>query len=230
MYNLKPPTTYSRHVVYLNDLTNPYHLKFSRSYPRVYQAFQPNAPDGKSINYAIKRLFHGSNQLVRFPLIKCSKQGNDFGLGFYTTSDEEQARRFAKKIAERHGGQDRVSSYLFDDSILRDYKVLNFPMSNLRWLDYITINRMQGKPQHVADLKTFIDFNNLGELLHQQPDYVSGPIADGQLFNILEQYMKGEIWPSDALKALHSEKYTDQIVFKNQDLLNKLKFDEKNSH
>ncbi len=46
-------------------------------------------------------LYHGSNMIVEQPKILQSERMLDFGTGFYTTSNKEQAVRRAELVAER---------------------------------------------------------------------------------------------------------------------------------
>ena len=42
------------------------------------------------------KLYHGSSVVVRKPLIARGRKTTDFGKGFYTTTDFEQAARWAR--------------------------------------------------------------------------------------------------------------------------------------
>ncbi|MCL1894864.1 MAG: DUF3990 domain-containing protein, partial [Holophagaceae bacterium] len=46
-------------------------------------------------------LYHGSNTEVTEPQLLGQVRGLDFGQGFYTTTNEKQAKRFAKTVRER---------------------------------------------------------------------------------------------------------------------------------
>ena len=43
-----------------------------------------------------KILYHGSYALVDKPSLDMCKDGKDFGMGFYLTTDKKQAERFTK--------------------------------------------------------------------------------------------------------------------------------------
>jgi len=49
------------------------------------------------------KLYHGSNVEVRNPKIHSNLRALDFGAGFYLTSSEAQAIRWAKIVARRRG-------------------------------------------------------------------------------------------------------------------------------
>lgn len=46
-------------------------------------------------------LYHGSNVKVKSPQLLKNQRELDFGNGFYTTSDFDQASRWAKRTAQR---------------------------------------------------------------------------------------------------------------------------------
>lgn len=57
-------------------------------------------------------VFHGSNQIVKEPSISYSKNYLDFGKGFYITTFQNQAEKWAKRKASRYGGNERNRFYL----------------------------------------------------------------------------------------------------------------------
>ena len=65
------------------------------------------------------RLYHGSTVSVRKPSLRPGRPNADFGKGFYTTSNLEQAIRWAHIKQEREEAQYAiVSVYEFDESLL----------------------------------------------------------------------------------------------------------------
>ena len=46
-------------------------------------------------------LYHGSDQIIKTPEIRLSVRTLDFGQGFYTTTNKEQAVDFAIKVYNR---------------------------------------------------------------------------------------------------------------------------------
>jgi hypothetical protein len=60
-------------------------------------------------------IYHGSNEAVGTPNLSLSRKNLDFGPGFYTTLNKGQAVDFARKVANRKGGNNpSVSVYDFD--------------------------------------------------------------------------------------------------------------------
>ena len=59
-------------------------------------------------------LFHASNVEVNMPILVESNRMLDFGPGFYTTTNREQAVRFAKSVMVKRGGTPMINIYEFD--------------------------------------------------------------------------------------------------------------------
>ena len=59
-------------------------------------------------------LYHASNCEVKMPMLVASNRLLDFGPGFYTTTNREQAVRFAKGVVSKRGGDPFLNVYEFD--------------------------------------------------------------------------------------------------------------------
>ena len=140
-------------------------------------------------------LYHGSNIAVTQPQIIVSNRALDFGAGFYTTSSEEQAVRWAKLQALRRGkGTPTVSVYEFDDTKAADLAILCFPSADVDWLRYVTDNRKSAYS---------------GE----KYDVVIGPVANDNTMPVISDYMAGTINVETALILLKPQKLADQYAF-----------------
>ena len=62
-------------------------------------------------------LYHGSNIEVKEPRILKLSHALDFGPGFYTTLNRDQAVDFAGKVVLRKGGIPVVNEYEIDETI-----------------------------------------------------------------------------------------------------------------
>jgi hypothetical protein len=54
-------------------------------------------------------LYHGSNTIVETPCLIAHNRFLDFGNGFYTTPNKDQALRFAQIVVQRRGGAEIVT-------------------------------------------------------------------------------------------------------------------------
>ena len=65
------------------------------------------------------RLYHGSNVEVRNPSLRYGRHKTDFGKGFYTTTQKEQAEKWTEiKLDRAKTGKKTVSVYEVDDALL----------------------------------------------------------------------------------------------------------------
>ena len=82
-------------------------------------------------------LYHGSNMKVETPQLILSNRTLDFGSGFYTTSDESQATRWAKlQTKRRKKGEAVLSIYDFDEAQAGNLAILRFEEADQKWLKY----------------------------------------------------------------------------------------------
>ncbi|MCI8635141.1 MAG: DUF3990 domain-containing protein [Eubacterium sp.] len=50
-------------------------------------------------------IYHGSTVIVEYPMIRHNQWTLDFGQGFYTTSNKEQAIRWVQKVKHRRDAE-----------------------------------------------------------------------------------------------------------------------------
>lgn len=143
-------------------------------------------------------IFHGSNVLVEKPQIIVSGVYKDFGYGFYCTSIEKQARKWA--LTKKGESIVSVFSYQEDNAL----RIKSFPKMTDEWLDFVVDCRRGIKHEY---------------------DIVEGPMADDQIWDYVEDFMEGAI-TREAFWVLAKFKYpTHQIVFCTQESLRTLKFE-----
>ena len=131
-------------------------------------------------------LFHGSNVKVEKPEIIVMGFYKDFGYGFYCTSFEKQAQKWA--LTKRGNSVVSVYSFQKDESL----KTLSFPEMTEDWLDFV-INCCEG--------------------VKHDYDIVEGPMADDQIWDYVEDLMDGTI-TREAFWVLAKFKHpTHQVVF-----------------
>ncbi len=153
-------------------------------------------------------LFHGSNVKVDKPKIIPSKRLLDFGMGFYLTSDLEQAKKWAVRTTNRREeGMPTVSIFTIEEKELENLNVLKFCGADKAWLRYISANRTD---------KSAVDFF----------DIVIGPVANDQAIRTVNNYIKGYFSEDIAIQLLLPQNLKDQYTFKTENALSKLKFKE----
>lgn len=151
-------------------------------------------------------LYHGSNVKVREPkLLKVQRQ-LDFGKGFYTTTDFQQASIWAKRTSRiRKTGRPYVSVYNFDEKMFDNLRVLHFNNANKEWLDFVTLNRRE-------------------KIVQNEWDIVWGPVANDQTMQTLILYLDGYLTEEETLARLLPQKLKDQMVLKTKAALGYLHF------
>lgn len=88
------------------------------------------------------KLYHGSNLIVDNPILLKNQRNLDFGKGFYTTTDYEQAAKWAKnKIRRLETGEPIVNVYFIDEDSMNQLKCLRFSSPDEAWLRFVTANR-----------------------------------------------------------------------------------------
>ena len=85
-------------------------------------------------------VYHGSNVEVRKPSLLKSRKNTDFGRGFYTTTQKEQAEHWASiKIDRAKKGRRIVSVFEIDDDLLTnsELKIREFHGPDEAWLNFV---------------------------------------------------------------------------------------------
>ena len=119
------------------------------------------------------KVYHGSLVVVEKPEIRVSDRYLDFGYGFYTTMNEEQAIKWTEKQKNRKGTNiGYVSMYDFDiEKAESELKIIRFDKADKEWLDFVSVNR-KGQCQETYDI-------------------VIGPVADDGVYEVVRFYEIG---------------------------------------
>ena len=144
-------------------------------------------------------LYHGTTEIIQYPDISFSKDYLDFGRGFYLTTFQRQAEKWAMRKALRKQKTAVINVYKLSDS-LNQYHVLRFNNENDKWLDFICACRS-------------------GKAVYQKYDIIIGPVANDDVFKTVDLYFRG-IWDRQkTLNELRYYKMNDQICITNQEVL-----------
>jgi len=153
------------------------------------------------------KLYHGSTVTVKNPSTRPGRVNTDFGKGFYTTVDYEQAARWARIRRERAGeGNAVVSVYEVDDALLQrnDMRIMAYEGATIGWLDFVVGNRRYA-PLHDYDI-------------------VLGPVANDNLYATISLYENGELSAEAAIVQLKTHVLFNQVSFHSQSAIKNLKF------
>jgi len=152
------------------------------------------------------RLYHGSNVEVRKPSLRLSRKKTDFGRGFYTTTNPEQAEHWTSiKLDRAKFGRRIVSVFEIDDALLTnpELKIREFYGPDEEWLNFV-VDCRKGV-QHDFDL-------------------VFGPVANDKVFTVVNLYESGVLDAPAAIAELKAYKTYDQLSFHSQRVITSLKF------
>lgn len=153
-------------------------------------------------------LYHGSNVEVKEPILLKVQRELDFGRGFYTTSDLEQAIRWAWRTAKRRGESNAfVTVYEVNEDELKNIRLLSFDSPNVEWLNLVVKNRK-------------------GEYIAGDWDIISGPVADDQTAQVIDLYLEGAYDEEEAIRRFLTQRLKDQYAFKTNEALKLLIFKE----
>ena len=153
-------------------------------------------------------LYHGSNVEVKEPILLKIQRELDFVKGFYTTSDLEQAARWAERTAKRRGESNAfVTVYEVNEDELKNIRLLSFDSPNVEWLNFVVKNRK-------------------GEYIAENWDIISGPVADDQTAQVIDLYLEGAYDEEEAIRRFLTQRLKDQYAFKTNEALKLLIFKE----
>ena len=149
-------------------------------------------------------LYHGSNIEVREPNLLFSRSSLDFGAGFYTTTDIEQAKKWATRVTKlREKGSPLISVFETIEEIWPELSVLKFDKADRDWLNLVVGFR--------TDQNNAINY-----------DVISGPVANDRTIDVINQYISGA-YPEDiALRLLLPMKFKDQWTIKTEKAISAL--------
>jgi hypothetical protein len=157
-------------------------------------------------------LYHGSDQIIKTPELRPSIRTLDFGQGFYTTTNKEQAVNFAVKVYERSvrtGGFPKgkfISIYEVDYEAMQEkLDILHFESADEAWFDFVMANR-----------RSFYT--------GKKYDIIYGPVANDTIYRTLIAYETGELSKTETIARLKVRQLYDQMTFASERSLSFMKF------
>ena len=150
-------------------------------------------------------LYHGSNMIVEKPKIIEPNRYLDFGYGFYTTTNKNQANNFAEKVVVRKGGIPIVTVYELNENDLEGLKVKRFDAPDEQWLDFVSANRN-------------------GTYNGERYDIIIGAVANDDVYRTLQIYESGLLSKEQAIEALKIKKLFNQYVFATEKAVKAIQF------
>ena len=153
------------------------------------------------------RIYHGSIFVVEKPNLEVLNFRTDFGKGFYTTTDLEQAKRWSGIKKKRLEKGNRIKQYvnIYEYTENNNLNILNFEEATEEWLKFVYKNRQS-------------------EGLIHEYDIVKGPVANDNLYQVLVGYENGTYNIEETIKRLKTYLLSNQVSFHTNEALNCIKY------
>jgi len=157
-------------------------------------------------------LYHGSKQIIKTPELRSSTRTLDFGAGFYTTTNKEQAVNFAVKVYTRSIREGNIPKGKFISVYETDYKrmkqeldILHFESADEPWLDFVMANRRS-------------TYNG------KKYDVIYEPVANDTIYRTLIAFEDGVLSAEETIARLKVRQLFDQMTFVSEYSLAFLKY------
>ena len=152
-------------------------------------------------------IYHGSTVPVEAPDILRSERHLDFGEGFYTTSNREQAVSWANIVALRQEIETQfISIYEFDlEKAEKELTIIRFDEPDVEWLNFVCMNRS-------------------GRIHPTLYDMVFGAVANDRVYTVVQFYENGVYDEDEAIRRLKVDGLYNQILFHTEKSLKYCRF------
>jgi len=153
------------------------------------------------------KVYHGSlNQVIR-PNIEKGRPSTDFGKGFYTTTNFEQAMRWAINKQKTTGNNAKavVNTYEIDNNLLDNeiFNIKKFDSPDEEWLAFVV---------------------NCRNTVPHRFDIVFGPVANDKIYATITLYESKILSAEETVARLKVNPYFNQISFHSSKAIRELKF------
>lgn len=152
------------------------------------------------------KIYHGSLEIVRNPAIRKPNRTLDYGEGFYTTTDYQQAASWVMRH-KKNTDVGYVNVYEVDLECIKKLNTLWFDEPTDEWIDFVDNNR--NKPGFTHNY-----------------DFVYGPVANDRVYACFALYESGVFGKEDLLRELKVYDLVDQLLFHTDAALEHLEFKE----
>lgn len=167
----------------------------------------------------IKKIYHGSKDIIEHPIFGFGKSYNDYGLGFYCTEEIDMAKEWGVNL-DRDG---YANIYAIETDSLNILDLNDDKYIVLHWLAILLENREFDAPSGLAAeakeyiLKNFmIDYKNY--------DAIIGYRADDSYFSFAQDFINGTISYRQLGNALSLGKLGQQFVLISKKAFESVKF------
>ena len=167
----------------------------------------------------LKKIYHGSKDIIKKPIFGKGKTYNDYGLGFYCTDTLEMASEWG--VDKNRDGYANI--YEIDVDTLNILNLNEEEYSILHWLAILLENREFDIPSALAlEAKEYILKNF--KVDYQKYDAIIGYRADDSYFSFAQDFINGTISYRQLTNAMHLGNLGQQFVLKSKKAFDEIKF------
>ncbi len=167
----------------------------------------------------IKRIYHGSKDIIEKPIYGTGKKYNDYGLGFYCTDEIDMAKEWG--VDKNRDGYANVYEINIDGLKIIDLNDEKYTI--LHWLAILLENREFDIPSSLAlDAKEYI-LNNFS-VNYKDYDVIIGYRADDSYFSFAQDFINGTISYRQLTNAMRLGNLGQQFVLKSKKAFDIIKF------
>ncbi len=149
------------------------------------------------------RVFHGTIEVIKNPDVLHSYRPLDFGKGFYITTVEEQAKKWALRKADIYSKEKGIVNIYNYSENYSGLKVKDFTGDLDNWIDFVCACR-DGNDDYL------------------KYDIIIGKVANDKVFKVVDMYHSG-VWDKErAIKEIKVYDTYDQIAFITQKAIDQL--------
>lgn len=168
---------------------------------------------------SVSVLLHGSDHIIKKPSPQIGNEHNDYGRGFYCTTQQDMAKEWACK----QNTNGFVNRYSFDDGSLSTLNLLDGTHSILNWIALLLKFRTFSLPSEIAvDARKYI-INNFSIELSVY-DVAIGYRADDSHFSFAQGFVSNTIPLRSLNRALRLGKLGAQTVLISEKAFNGISF------
>ena len=167
----------------------------------------------------IKKIYHGSSNIIERPLFGHGKPYNDYGLGFYCTDSPDMAKEWG--VSKEQDGY--ANCYEIECAGLQILDLNTPEYGILHWLTVLLQNREFDIPSGLAlEAKEYLCANFA--VNYEDFDIIIGYRADDSYFSFAQDFINGTISYRQLNNALHLGKLGQQFVLKSELAFERIKF------
>lgn len=159
----------------------------------------------------LKKLYHGSENIIQKPQYGFGKKYNDYGLGFYCTEHMDMAKEWGVSL-DKNG---YANCYELECEGLEILNLNDEKYCILHWLTILLENRTFDIPSALAlDAKDYLTKNFSVD--YEKYDAIIGYRTDDSYFSFAQDFINGTISYRQLNRAMHLGKLGQQFVLKSE--------------